>query len=117
MITARNNLKRYGSPGVLFTPTGNGVFDPNTGDTAVTYNETDIMYITSPLESDDQDFGLNHFSKAAIWFMPKDVDYSPMPGIGSDSFIKDQHNSYDIQAINKHTKNGEIIVYEALVRA
>ncbi len=116
MITAKNNLKRYGSVGTLFTPNGISVFDPATGDSTQTYDEVDIMYTLVPLESNNPDFGLSRFQVSSAWFMPEDTDWVPLPGVGSDSYIQDGATRMDIQAINKHLKNNKIIVYEAVVK-
>ncbi len=115
MISARKTLERYGTQAVLFTPNGVPVYDPDTGETITLYVETNILFYADPLESNDQDFGLSHFSKAEIWFMPINTNSVPTPGVDSTSYIQTQNESMDIQAINKVIVKNEIVCYTAMV--
>lgn len=116
-MTAQNNLKRYGTQATLSVPNGPPVYDPSTGETTTPTDDVQILMVISPLETNDSDFGLSHFVKSEIYFMPVDTDYVVRPGIGTDSYITDDYRSYDLQAINTIIRNNVILCYTALVQS
>ncbi len=114
MLTARNQLNRYGSSGTLKIPQDNGTYDPNTGDTTVIYDDHNILYVPWPVSTDNYgNFGLDAFQGSFLTFMLKDVDDSVIT-VPTTAYIDDINgNRIDIQEVHTLKIKDTIVLFEA----
>ncbi len=114
MLTAKNQLKKYGSQGVLQIPDSNGVYDPTTGDTTVNYTEYAVTYIPYPVSSEDMNnFGLAAFDGSFLSFMLVNANTGVLD-VRPNSFIKDANGDHwDIQKTSPVMVKNKVILYQA----
>jgi len=119
-MTAKRLLDRFGSPGVLYIPTQNGVYDPQTGENTITFTQEDVLFVTVPLD-DTYGEGLQQGANGVIWFAPFNniggtaYTLKNANGCYISSTIEGQTIKYDILEVNFVIERDKVRAIEAQV--
>ncbi len=118
MLTSQRLLKQYGTTAELYIPITMD-YNPDSGDNESTWKIINIQFLEVPIQSNDPDFGLDHFSSATVWFMPinkMDIDFIDGLDISTKCYISKANRTWDIQGINRYLVKDSIVAFEALVK-